>query len=134
MNNFASQYGKDFNDLNADAICNWYQFPLSVLTPQGSSVFETKKDFLISVEKLLKTYRSFNFSHAEVLTESVTLRENGLNQNDVVWRLIDDNGELIIDFEITYFFKEHEAEIRLCGVISHNEFSEWHKKLEATKG
>lgn len=134
MNNFASQYGNDFNQLDADAICSWYEYPLSILTPQGNSIFESEEEFLVSVEKLLKIYLSFNFSHAKVLKESITLGKYGLNQNDVMWQLIDNDGEVIIDFELTYFFKEKEERIRLCGVISHNEFSEWQKKLETTKG
>ena len=134
MDNFASQYGCDFNELDADAICSWYEYPVSVLTPEGNSIFQSKEEFLSSVEKLLKMYRSFNFSHATVLKESISLGNHGLNQNDVVWRLIDSAGETIIDFEITYIFKKKESRIVLCGVISHNEFTEWKKKLETSNG
>ncbi len=134
MDNFASQYGCDFNKLDADAICSWYEYPLSVLTPEGNSIFQSKEEFLTSVEKLLKMYRSFNFSHASILKETISLGKHGLNQNDVVWRLIDNAGETIIDFEITYFFKEKEGKIVFCGVISHNEFIEWKKKLETNRG
>jgi len=134
MDNFASQYGYDFNKLDADAICSWYEYPVSVLTPEGNSIFQSEEEFFSSVEKLLKIYRSFNFSHATVLKESISLGKHGLNQNDVVWRLIDNTDEIIIDFEITYFFKEKEDRVVLCGVISHNEFIEWKKKLEEKKG
>jgi hypothetical protein len=79
-------------------------------------------------------YRSFNFSHTTVVAENTSLEKYGLNQNDVVWRLVDNVGETIIDFEITYFFKEKEERVVLCGVISHNEFIEWEKKLEAKRG
>jgi hypothetical protein len=134
MDNFASQYGCDFNKLDADAICSWYEYPVSVLTPEGNSIFQSKEEFLTSVEKLLKMYRSFNFSHATVLKENISLGKYGLHQNDVMWRLIDNSGEEIIDFEITYFFKEKEDRVVLCGVISHNEFVEWKKKIEASRG
>lgn len=131
MNNFARRYGEDFNHLDANAICSWYEFPLSILTPQGNSIFRTEKELLASVDELLKIYRSFNFSHAVVLKESVTMGGYGLDQSDVIWRLIDENNEAIIDFEITYFFKEKSGKTRLCSVVSHNEFSEWQKKHEA---
>jgi len=133
MDKFANQYGYDFNNLDADAICSWYDYPVSVLTPDGNSVFQTKEEFLDSVEKLLKMYRSFNFSHASVLKETISIRKSGLNQNDVLWRLIDNAGETIIDFEITYIFKKIEERVILCGVISHNEFIEWKKKLKASQ-
>ena len=134
MNNFASQYRCDFNKLDADAICSWYEYPVSVLTPEGNSIFQSKEEFLSSVEKLLKTYRAFNFSHASVLKETISIGKYGLNQNDVVWRLINNAGETIIDFEITYIFKKKEERIVLCCVISHNEFGEWRKKLETNNG
>jgi hypothetical protein len=134
MDDFASQYGCDFNKLDADAICSWYEYPVSVLTPEGNSIFQSKNEFLTSVEKLLRMYRSFNFSHASVLKETISIGKYGLNQNDVVWRLIDNDGEAIIDFEITYIFKKKEERIVLCSVISHNEFIEWKKKLETRKG
>lgn len=133
MDKFASQYGCEFNKLDADAICSWYEYPMSVLTPEGNSIFQSKEEFLTSVERLLKMYRSFNFSHASVLKETISIGKYGLNQNDVVWRLIDNAGEAIIDFEITYIFKKKEKRIILCGVISHNEFTEWQKILEANK-
>lgn len=133
MDNFASQYGCDFNKFDADAICSWYEYPVSVLTPEGNSIFRTKEEFLISVKKLLKMYSSFSFSHAIVLKESISLGKHGLNQNDVVWRLVDNAGETIFDFEITYFLKEKEERIVLCGVISHNELIEWKKKLETSR-
>jgi hypothetical protein len=50
-----------------------------------------------------------------------------------VWRLVDNACETIFDFEITYFFKEKEERIVLCGVISHNELIEWKKKLETSR-
>ncbi len=134
MDNFASQYGCDFNKLDANAIFTWYEYPLSVLTPEGNSIFRSKEEFLTSVEKLLQMYRSFNFSHASVLKETISIGKYGLNQNDVVWKLIDNAGETIIDFEITYIFKKKEERIVLCGVISHNEFSEWKKRLETSNG
>lgn len=134
MDNFATQYGYDFNNLDADAICGWYEYPVSVLTPEGNSIFQSKEEFLTSVEKLLIMYRSFNFSRASVLKESISLGKYGLNQNDVMWRLIDNTGETIIDFEITYIFKKKEERIVLCGVVSHNEFFEWKKKLETKNG
>jgi hypothetical protein len=134
MSSFVKQYGKDFNCLNAEAICSWYEFPLSVLTPQGNSVFRSEKEFIDSLEKLLGMYRTFNFSHAEVLQDSIIEGRHGLSQTDVVWRLIDKNDEPIIDFEITYFFKEEEGETKICGVVSHNEFSEWMKKKKLNKG
>ncbi|MEH6448477.1 MAG: hypothetical protein V7765_07390 [Oleispira sp.] len=134
MDNFASQYGCDFNKLDADAICSWYEYPVSVLTPEGNSIFQSKEEFLTSVEKLLKMYRSFNFSHATVLAENISQGKYGINQNDVAWRLVDNTGETIIDFEITYFFKEKEERVVLCGVISHNESIEWKKKLEVKRG
>ena len=134
MNGFSSQYGCDFNKLDADAICTWYEYPVSVLTPEGNLIFQSKNEFLTSVEKLLKMYRSFGFSHASVLKETISIGKYGLNQNDVMWRLIDSAGETIIDFEITYIFKKKEERIVLCGVVSHNEFIEWKKKLETRKG
>jgi hypothetical protein len=134
MNGFASQYGCDFNKLDADAICTWYEYPVSVLTPEGNSIFQSKNEFLTSVEKLLKMYRSFDFSHASVLKETISIGKYGLNKNDVMWRLIDSAGETIIDFEITYIFKKKEERIVLCGVVSHNEFIEWKKKFETRKG
>jgi hypothetical protein len=134
MSSFLKQYGEDFNCLNAEAICSWYEFPLSILTPQGNSVFRSDNEFINSIEKLLGMYSAFNFSHAEILQESTTEGKHGLNQVDVVWRLIDKNDEPIIDFEITYFFKEEGEKTKICGVVSHNEFSEWGKKQQSKKG
>jgi hypothetical protein len=107
---------------------------VSVLTPEGNSIFQSKEEFLASVEKLLNMYRSFNFSHASVLKETISTGKYGLSQSDVVWRLIDNAGEAIIDFEITYIFKKKEERIVLCGVISHNEFFEWKKILNTSRG
>jgi hypothetical protein len=133
MNSFLKQYGKDFNCLNADAICSWYEFPLSILSPQNNSVFNSATEFVASIEKLLEMYRAFKFSHAEVLQETITEGLYGLNQIDVTWRLVDENNDSIINFEITYFFKEKEGETKICGVVSHNEFSEWKKKTKSQK-
>jgi len=133
MNSFVSTYAEDFNRLDANAISSWYEFPLSILTPQGNSIFNSAEDFTQSVEKLLEVYRSFKFSHAEVVREFRSEGLHGLNQTDVVWRVVDQQGETIIEFDISYLFKEKEGRARLCGVVSHNEFTEWQKKLKLAK-
>jgi hypothetical protein len=133
MNSFISQYAEDFNRLDASAISSWYEFPLSILTPQGNSIFNSVDDFTHSLEKLLDVYRSFKFSHAKVVKETISEGLHGLNQVDVLWGLVDQQGKAIIEFDISYFFKEKEGNTILCGIVSHNEFTEWQTKLKLAK-
>lgn len=131
MTSLISDYAEDFNRLDAEAIAGWYEYPLSILTPKGNTVFSSSKEFTESVEKLLMMYRSFDFSYAKILQEITIKGKHGLDQVDVSWRLFNHKDEPIIDFDITYFFKMKGAVTKLCGVVSHNEFSEWQKKLKS---
>lgn len=130
MTSLISQYAKDFNRLDAEAIADWYEYPLSILNPKGNTIFSSHKEFTESVEKLLTMYRSFDFSYAEILQETTIKGKHGLDQVDVSWRLFNNKDKPIIDFDITYFCKLKDTQTRLCGVVSHNEFSEWQKKLK----
>lgn len=125
MDSFIELYKNDFNNLDAKSISSWYEFPISVLTPSGNSIFNSDKEFIDSVTSLLNTYQTFNFSHALILSKRVTKGLHGLHQIDVSWRLINKSNEPIIDFDISYIFKIKDENVIICGVISHNEFSEW---------
>lgn len=126
---FVDRYAEDFNRLDAKAICGWYEYPLSVLSPQGNAIFNHEGEFRLAVDRLLMTYRSADFKKAVVLDEGLAPGKYGLNRQDIRWQLMDQNDEAIVEFEISYFCKDQDGRVRICGVISHNESAEWKRKL-----
>jgi len=130
VDNFIKQYARDFSEMDVSAITNWYEFPLSVLTPKENICYSNKEEFEKSSKLLLRLYRSFKFSTAVVKEHRTYNEKYGLKTLDVSWQLFDTASNPIIAFENTYFIKTKSGKKRIVGVISYNEFAEWQKVKE----
>jgi len=138
MEDFIKSYAQDFTEVNANAIAKWYEFPLSVLTPTGNTCYSDRSELEKSLKRLLRLYRTFNFSQAIVKEHKISKQLHGLEHLDVSWQLLDKADEEIITFDNLYILKEFSGYKKIVGVISYNEFTEWEKvrekraKLKAT--
>ena len=87
----------------------------------GTWIVQNDKIFLANLTKSFKRYHQLGASHCQ-LTRN-TQQQFGQTHiiSTVIWGLFNNNGEQLVDFEVSYGIKLFDEEYKFIFVIDHNE-------------
>ncbi|MEO5965115.1 MAG: hypothetical protein ABIR11_06590 [Candidatus Limnocylindrales bacterium] len=120
---FVDAYRMAFERFDASAIANLFFYPCQITSDGGEiSVVSvpTRDAWLPQVERLVETYRTIGVRSAEVVTLQVVELTPRLAEAAITWRLVDEAGQRLYDFDATYTLADPGVGLRIT-TIAHNE-------------
>jgi hypothetical protein len=120
---FLDAYRNAFEAFDASAVADLFTYPCQITSDAGERPVTTVADreaWVGQLERLLATYREIGVRSAEILDAQVTEPSPRLVQTTVRWRLLDQAGARIYDFDAAYILLDVGQGMRIAA-IAHNE-------------
>jgi hypothetical protein len=124
-----------FEAFDASAIADLFTYPCQITSDVGERPITTIADreaWAVELERLLDTYREIGVRSAEIVDAQVTELSPRLVQATVRWRLLDQAGGRIYDFDASYTLLDVGQGMQLAA-IAHNETARLREALEQTR-
>ena len=120
---FFESYRSAFEKRDAASIALHFRFPLQVTGDAGqvtTVVGPGSEAWRPQLERLLGSYKQFGVATAEVLSSQTTRFSPRLALAAIKWRLVNDAGAPIYEFEATYTLAQSDDGLKIVA-IAHNE-------------
>ena len=120
---FLDAYRNSFQAFDAPAVADLFTYPCQITSDAAERPVATVADraaWVRQLERLLDTYREIGVRSAEILDTRVTELSPRLVQATVCWRLVDEAGAPIYDFDASYTLLDLGHGMQLAA-IAHNE-------------
>ena len=120
---FFDSYRSAFEKRDAADIALHFRFPLHVTGDAGqvtTVVVPSIDAWRPQLERLLGAYQQFGVSTAEVLSSQITRFSPRLLLAAIKWRLVNEAGAPIYEFEATYTLTQSDDGLKVVA-IAHNE-------------
>lgn len=120
---FLDAYRAAFEAFDVAAIASLFSYPCHITSGAPDVTVTPIPDrdvWVAQVEQLLGAYRAIGVRAAEVLTLHVVELTARLAQGAVRWRLLDESGGPIYDFDASYALADFGEGMRITAV-AHNE-------------
>jgi hypothetical protein len=135
IEDFLDAYRNAFEAFDASAVADLFTYPSQITSDAGERPVTTiagREAWTAELERLLDTYREIGFHSAEVLDAQVIELSPGLVQATVRWRLLDQAGGRIYDFDASYTLLDVGQGMQLAA-IAHNETARLRAAREQTR-
>jgi hypothetical protein len=123
IQDFLRAYRSAFEAFDASAVADLFTYPCQITSDAGERPVTTVADreaWAGQLERLLDAYRQIDVRSAEILEAQVTELSPRLAQATVRWRLLDEAGARIYDFDASYTLLDIGQGMQLAA-IAHNE-------------
>jgi hypothetical protein len=135
IQDFLRAYRSAFEAFDASAVADLFTYPCQITSDAGERPVTTVADreaWAGQLERLLDAYRQIDVRSAEILDAQVTELSPRLAQATVRWRLLDEAGARIYDFDAAYTLLDIGQGMQLAA-IAHNETARLRAALEQTR-
>jgi hypothetical protein len=132
---FLDAYGNAFRAFDASAVAALFTYPCQITSDAGERPVTTVADrgaWVRQLERLLDAYREIGVRAAEILDAQVAELSPRLVQATVRWRLLDEAGARIYDFDASYTLLDFGQGMQVAA-IAHNETARLRAALEQTR-
>lgn len=132
---FLDAYRNAFEAFDASAVADLFIYPCQITSDVGESPVTTvpsRDAWIAQVEGLLDAYRAIGVRSADALDAQVTELGPRLAQATVRWRLLDQTGARIYDFDASYTLLDVGHGMQLAA-IAHNETARLRAALEQAR-
>ncbi len=121
---FLDAYRGAFETFDAPAIADLFAYPATVVgdAPGGLTVARvvSREAWLPQIERLLEAYRAMGVRSAQARERCSMQLARGLAQVTLQWRLLDETGDTLYDFDASYTLVDQGQGLRIVAV-AHNE-------------
>lgn len=135
IQDFLRAYRSAFEAFDASAVVDLFTYPCQITSDAGERPVTTvadREEWGGQLERLLDAYRQIDVRSAEILDAQVTELSPRLAQATVRWRLLDEAGARIYDFDASYTLLDIGQGMQLAA-IAHNETARLRAALEQTR-
>ena len=123
IEDFLDAYRNAFEAFDASAVADLFTYPCQITSDAGErpvTAVADRQAWTGHLERLLDTYREIGVRSAAILEAQVTELSPRLVQATVRWRLLDQAGGRIYDFDASYTLLDVGQGMHLAA-IAHNE-------------
>jgi SnoaL-like domain len=132
---FLNAYRNAFRAFDASAVADLFTYPCQITSDAAERPITTVADrgaWVRQLERLLDAYRELGVRSAEILDAQVAELSQRVVQATVRWRLLDEAGARIYDFDASYTLIDFGQGMQLAA-IAHNETARLRAALEQTR-
>lgn len=132
---FLDAYSDAFEAFDASAVADLFTYPCQITSDAGErpvTIVADREAWADQLERLLDTYREIGVRSAEILDTQVTELSPRLSLATVRWRLRDQAGARIYDFDASYTLLDVGQGTQLAA-IAHNETTRLRAALAQTR-
>ena len=116
---FIDAYRKACETFDAAAIAGFFFYPCQITSDAGEIAVltvPTVEFWVPQLERLVGAYQAIGVRSAEIINLQVLELTPRLAQANIAWRLIDDYGKPIYDFDAAYTLADPGAGLRITAI------------------
>jgi hypothetical protein len=128
VRSFFDRYAVAFTALDVAGILSHFAFPCQIATETSGYAFADRAAIEADMTGFVDFYAQHDFERAELARLDYQPLSDAFGLAHVNWRLVQTNGETLVDVESTYILRVAAAEPAIIGILGHNEDTQWKQK------
>ncbi|MEM6488853.1 MAG: DUF4440 domain-containing protein [Pseudomonadota bacterium] len=121
MSEFLQDYALAFSAGDVEEVANFYDMPLSMIHPTTSALVTDRERLIDQLTAIHDVYAAAGMGRVRATSAEEVGFDDGMGMLNVRWALYRRGGGLMTTVATTYVLRHRDGQLRIAGVIAHNE-------------